>query len=85
LIHQTRLVESDDPVAVGVISRLVGGFQFHEGHTSARLVVDNFDGEVSTCLGGSRSAQGESEDYSQEESHRPEDLSIEHMPLTGGV
>ena len=42
-VHQPRLGEGDDAVAVGQVSEMVDGRQFDQRHSPARLTVDDFD------------------------------------------
>ena len=46
LVHQPRLAEGDDAVAVGEIAKVVDGAQLDQRHAAARLVVHHFDGEI---------------------------------------
>jgi hypothetical protein len=54
-VHQARLVESDQAVAVGPVGDFVDGFEFDQGHAAPGAVVDHADRVVGTRrLGGRR-------------------------------
>ena len=50
LVHQSRLVERDQAVGIGVVADAAGRLQFHHRHAAAGMVVDDLDGEVAAGL-----------------------------------
>jgi hypothetical protein len=60
LIHEARLMEGHDVLAVGVVANVMDGLQFHERNSAARLLIDDRDPKPLTLrawLGGNYNRQ----------------------------